>query len=320
MKKGFTLVELLAVIVILAIVALITTPAILNVIDKSRKSGAENKAWGTMKAVEYAYTQSQYKGNTVVSLPHTFKFKTDTSIGGVEVKMSGERPSEGTVTIGADGKLSSIGLKFDKQGTYYCTSNTVGTKMCCSKGTNQYDTNAKCDNDSGSSGGSEPTLTIDQTFVPQYYEYNTGYTVWIEESFDNTYDLTEWTKDPTTLNRNFYLGHDANSATGEVTANYECFILTDASSNKTQYCLKESPNGVAWPTNKSLLTTLKNNGAITCSIFNDYDIRCGGSGMNVIGAGNYGNVYAGDSLSTTCGASTDNNGPNNSAREYAYCD
>ena len=34
--KGFTLVELLAIIVILAIIALITTPIILNIIEKSR--------------------------------------------------------------------------------------------------------------------------------------------------------------------------------------------------------------------------------------------------------------------------------------------
>ena len=36
-KKGFTLVELLAVIVILAIIALITTPLILNVIENAKK-------------------------------------------------------------------------------------------------------------------------------------------------------------------------------------------------------------------------------------------------------------------------------------------
>lgn len=36
MKKGFTLVELLAVIVILALIALITAPVVLNVIESSR--------------------------------------------------------------------------------------------------------------------------------------------------------------------------------------------------------------------------------------------------------------------------------------------
>ena len=37
MKKGFTLVELLAVIVILALIALITAPVVLNVIENSQQ-------------------------------------------------------------------------------------------------------------------------------------------------------------------------------------------------------------------------------------------------------------------------------------------
>jgi len=37
-KKGFTLVELLAVIVILAIIALIAVPITLNVLEDSKKS------------------------------------------------------------------------------------------------------------------------------------------------------------------------------------------------------------------------------------------------------------------------------------------
>ena len=46
--RGFTLVELLAIIVILAIIALITTPIILNIIEKSRLNTAKDKAWGTI--------------------------------------------------------------------------------------------------------------------------------------------------------------------------------------------------------------------------------------------------------------------------------
>ena len=51
-KKGFTLVELLAVIVILAIIALIATPIILGVIEKSKKGATENSALGYTEAVE----------------------------------------------------------------------------------------------------------------------------------------------------------------------------------------------------------------------------------------------------------------------------
>ena len=55
-KKGFTLVELLTVIVLLAIIAAITTPVIINVINDSRENAYEEQVrlitsaaerWGT---------------------------------------------------------------------------------------------------------------------------------------------------------------------------------------------------------------------------------------------------------------------------------
>ena len=51
-KKGFTLVELLAVIVILAIIAIIATPIILGVIETAKKGAAEQSALGYIDAVE----------------------------------------------------------------------------------------------------------------------------------------------------------------------------------------------------------------------------------------------------------------------------
>ncbi len=53
-KKGFTLVELLAVIVILAIIALIATPIILNVINDAKKQAAKDSFYGYMDAIEKA--------------------------------------------------------------------------------------------------------------------------------------------------------------------------------------------------------------------------------------------------------------------------
>ena len=120
--KGFTLVELLAVIIILAIVALVTTPAILNVINNSRLEGAKDKTWGTIDAVKLAYTQSQTIDNKdIVDNPVvTFSSGSDNSLEklGRAVTISGEKPTGGTVT---------------KNGKYSCTTNTAGTEVNCCK-------------------------------------------------------------------------------------------------------------------------------------------------------------------------------------------
>ena len=55
MKKGFTLVELLAVIVILAIIALIATPIVLNVINQAQEGADLRSVEGYAKALETAY-------------------------------------------------------------------------------------------------------------------------------------------------------------------------------------------------------------------------------------------------------------------------
>ncbi len=142
-KKGFTLVELLAVIVILAIVVLVTTPAILNVINNSREKGAEDKAWGTINAVRLAYTQAQTKGyedsegNGVSvsgdNLIVTFSDGTE-AFGNKKITMTGERPTSGTVTINkATGTTTCTDLYFKENGTFYCTT-TDGKSMKCTKG------------------------------------------------------------------------------------------------------------------------------------------------------------------------------------------
>lgn len=149
--KGFTLVELLAVIIILAIVALVTTPAILNVINNARRSGAEDKAWGTIDAVRLAYVQSQtidnanevdvdINGNIIVD------FNANREIGGRNITVNGEMPDSGTVKINigirnneanGTGRITCTNLKFENNGKYTCSTNTEGTKMCCLTGNNE---------------------------------------------------------------------------------------------------------------------------------------------------------------------------------------
>lgn len=133
--KGFTLVELLAVIVILAIIALVTTPVILGVIENSRKDAAADKAWGTIEAVKLAYTQAQMKSE-FVSTSNSVDFSKSSdqwTIGGTDVKVSisGDQPTEGTVTIDTStGNGTCSGLKF---GDYKCSNTTDANKMVCEK-------------------------------------------------------------------------------------------------------------------------------------------------------------------------------------------
>ncbi len=58
MKKGFTLVELIAVIVILSIIALISTPAVLSVIEETKINNYRNSMYGLLRAVEEDHTAS----------------------------------------------------------------------------------------------------------------------------------------------------------------------------------------------------------------------------------------------------------------------
>ena len=61
-KKGFTLVELLAVIVVLAIIALIAVPRILNVVEKSKIGAAKSSALGYISSIEMKVATDSVKG------------------------------------------------------------------------------------------------------------------------------------------------------------------------------------------------------------------------------------------------------------------
>ena len=77
--KGFTLVELLVIIVILAIIVLITISVILNVIENSRLNATKDKALGTIdanKKVAYATAQTSEQE---VGLPYTIIYPKGTS-------------------------------------------------------------------------------------------------------------------------------------------------------------------------------------------------------------------------------------------------
>ena len=157
-NKGFTLVELLAVIVILALIALIATPIILNVINDVKKQAAKDSAYGYMDAVEKYIVSSELEDKSIQD--RTYSVEELNSMG---VSVKGSTPDNGNIEIknssvksydiGIDGYVVSNGkvdkvstTKSFKNGTavYYnpetgnkcskeAAKSTTGTKSGCMK-------------------------------------------------------------------------------------------------------------------------------------------------------------------------------------------
>ena len=122
-KKGFTLVELLAVIVILAIIALIATPMILNVIDNAKKGAAEASANGYTDALEKGILEQELKGNI---LEKTAVYNvTDLSF----VNIKGDKPTEGWVSLNK-GIVTDYSLKI---GEYVINYDETNKKIITTK-------------------------------------------------------------------------------------------------------------------------------------------------------------------------------------------
>ena len=156
-NKGFTLVELLAVIVILALIALIATPIILNVINDAKKQAAKDSAYGYMDAVEKYIVSSELEDESipdgiyrVEDLNKKISVKGSTpDNGNIEIKNSSVKSYD----IGIDGYVVRNGkvekvstTKSFKNGTavYYnpetgnkcskeASKSTTGTKSGCMK-------------------------------------------------------------------------------------------------------------------------------------------------------------------------------------------
>ena len=96
-RKGFTLVELLAVIVILSVIALITTPMILNIIEETRKKASIESVNGILDAAEKYEITSILEGEET----RRFEFPEDTKL-----QYKGTKPESGTLIIDEEGNTS----------------------------------------------------------------------------------------------------------------------------------------------------------------------------------------------------------------------
>lgn len=102
-KKGFTLIEVLAVIVIIGVIAVITVPVIKDSLDDAKLNVAKDSAYGYKRAVEKYYfdkSMNNLNGNsngvyTVNSSGNLVK----TGIDPIVIDVSGKKPSGGFLSI-----------------------------------------------------------------------------------------------------------------------------------------------------------------------------------------------------------------------------
>ena len=101
-KLAFTLIELLAVIIVLVIIALIATPIIFNIIENAKLKSLENSCYGVIEAVKTKYSES---------LLNSEDGKITLSGNVEDLNLSGEHPYWGTWKIDNTSDSIDRGIK-----------------------------------------------------------------------------------------------------------------------------------------------------------------------------------------------------------------
>lgn len=103
MNKGFTLTELLAVIVIIAIVALVTTPIVIDIIQSSREKAFIDTAHNlVVSAGTYQAEKQALNEDTTLSI----NYMTSSDEVKNQLKTDGDLPDAGEFEIDENGKVT----------------------------------------------------------------------------------------------------------------------------------------------------------------------------------------------------------------------
>ena len=95
MKKGFTLVELLATIVVLGVIALIAIPTVMDSVATAKEQAALSSIDGLIKAAENYYYKRSSEGNEISEYENILSL----------IEYKGEQPESGQMRFLRSGTL-----------------------------------------------------------------------------------------------------------------------------------------------------------------------------------------------------------------------
>lgn len=122
-NKGFTLMELLSIIVILAIIAVITVPIILKIVDNAKKGALSASAYGYKDAIDKFYVTEKTKNHDFSMVNNSYLIDTNGYLRFVdndhpennityEINADGKKPNFGKVQI-LNNRVTNACLQFD---------------------------------------------------------------------------------------------------------------------------------------------------------------------------------------------------------------
>lgn len=176
MKKGFTLVELLAVIIIIGLISVIIVPRVQNTISESKKNTYEASAYALEREASNFYMMKKTDSTQFTGCTYDFTNNINTCNG---FEFTGKKPKNGILEIDSNGNIQFT-LKFNK----YCYTKRINTdnisiKTNCNEELNDMMLEIVTTGDGLYKSTTEPGRLIYRGENPNNY-------IWLDENGDKT--------------------------------------------------------------------------------------------------------------------------------------
>ncbi|MDD3392011.1 MAG: type II secretion system protein [Bacilli bacterium] len=184
-KKAFTLVEMIAVIIVLAVIALISTPLILNAINSSKQAAFKLSAKSIAEAAAQGYKRALITDYVAEYTEYEIVDSTINKIeGNVKLNYDGKSPVSGNIIIDTDGEIS---LAF-YDGTNCAKKGFSETEVTVTK-TTKGNCNVQRGYEEEILNGAYPEL--DSGMIPIYYDGNVAKKANVKEEW-YSYENQKW--------------------------------------------------------------------------------------------------------------------------------